>query len=208
MYYRQSEQPLRLAMWYSMNGLAIVAGGLFAYGVGHISGNIALWKYPFLICGSLSIAWSVVLAFKLPDNPANAWFLTDEERIMAVVRIKDNQTGIESKVFKIEQVREALKDPKVVFNAIGGGSGNILGGVSAFGGLLIRSFGFSTLQTTLLQLPTGVIEIVGLFIFSLVAMRIPNSRLALALLAVSISFAGSVMLYAIPLKQKWALLSG
>jgi ACS family allantoate permease-like MFS transporter len=38
-----------------------------------------------------------------PDSPTNAWFLTPEERIAAVQRIQVNQTGVENKLFKIEQ---------------------------------------------------------------------------------------------------------
>jgi hypothetical protein len=41
--------------------------------------------------------------FLFPDSPTNAWFLTPEERIKAVMRIKENQTGVENKTFKKEQ---------------------------------------------------------------------------------------------------------
>ena len=41
--------------------------------------------------------------FFFPDSPANAWFLTAEERVIAVERIKVNQAGVENKHFKVEQ---------------------------------------------------------------------------------------------------------
>jgi len=41
--------------------------------------------------------------FFFPDSPTTAWFLTPEERAKAVLRIKENQTGVENKVFKKEQ---------------------------------------------------------------------------------------------------------
>lgn len=41
--------------------------------------------------------------FLFPDSPTNAWFLTMEERAMAVKRIQENQTGVENKHFKSEQ---------------------------------------------------------------------------------------------------------
>lgn len=141
MYYRRKEQPVRLTFWYAMNGVAIIAGGLFSYGVGHIHTNVALWKFPFIICGVLSTVWSMVLWFILPSNPASAWFLTHQERAIAIARVKENQTGVESKVFKKEQAIEALKDPKVWLNGIGAGAGNILGGVGAV------SYGFSLIPT-------------------------------------------------------------
>lgn len=131
MYYKRQEQPLRLLGWYAMNGVAIIAGGLFAYGVGHFGGSVPRWKYPFLISGALSVTWSVVLWFTLPSNPATAWFLTPDERAIAIARVQENQTGVESKTFKKEQAIEALLDPKVWITALSTGSGNILGGVGA-----------------------------------------------------------------------------
>jgi ACS family allantoate permease-like MFS transporter len=50
--------------------------------------------------------------FLFPDSPVNARFLTPEERIIAVSRLKVNQTGVENKTFKRSQMIAALKDPK------------------------------------------------------------------------------------------------
>ena len=41
--------------------------------------------------------------FFFPDSPATAWFLTPEERVIAIERIKVNQAGVENKRFKLEQ---------------------------------------------------------------------------------------------------------
>lgn len=130
MYYTREEQPSRLLFWYATNGIAIIAGGLFAYGVGNINGTIPLWKYPFIICGALSTCWSIVLFFALPSNPATAWFLTKEERAIAINRVRSNQTGIENKTFRKEQAVEALMDPKVILSALSNGAGNLLSGIT------------------------------------------------------------------------------
>jgi hypothetical protein len=63
---------------------------------------------------------------------------------MFVERVRSNNQGIKSKVFKRAQAIEAFKDPYTwcmfflpFFNTL------IVGGVSTFGGLLItRAFGF------------------------------------------------------------------
>ena len=44
-----------------------------------------------------------VSRFYFPDSPQTAWFLTPEERVMAVKRIRSNQSGVENKHFKREQ---------------------------------------------------------------------------------------------------------
>ena len=43
----------------------------------------------------------------------NAKFLTHDEKIYAIERVRSNQTGIENKKFKLDQVLEALRDPQI-----------------------------------------------------------------------------------------------
>lgn len=54
------------------------------------------------------MAWAFVLAFALPDYPGNAWFLSKEDRILAVKRVSQNDTGIKSKVWRWPQFWAAL----------------------------------------------------------------------------------------------------
>ena len=60
--------------------------------------------------GALAIATGVAVLLWMPDSPANAQFLTREERVMAIERIRDGQCGTENKRLKKEQVVEALLD--------------------------------------------------------------------------------------------------
>lgn len=41
----------------------------------------------------------------------NARFLSKEDRILAIERVRENQQGIGNKHFKMYQVKEALTDP-------------------------------------------------------------------------------------------------
>ena len=43
------------------------------------------------------------IRFFFPDSPANARFLSEEDKRLAVLRIKQNQTGVENKHFKWDQ---------------------------------------------------------------------------------------------------------
>ena len=108
----------------------------------------------------------------LPDSPVSAPGLTQRERRIAVERLRDNQTGVENKHLKPYQILEAFLDYKIYFFFILGVvcmkllsldyrntiayvtdyPGNIPnGGISNFGTIIIRGFGFSTLVTTLMQ---------------------------------------------------------
>ena len=41
----------------------------------------------------------------LPDSPLKAKFLSEDERLAVVERIKENETGLENKERKLDQVR-------------------------------------------------------------------------------------------------------
>lgn len=112
MWYKRSEQPLRQGAWFMGNVLAGVVGGVTAYGLSHIT-SIAAWRAIYLIFGALTVAWSVVAFFVLPDTPATARFLSKEDRARAVKRVEENMTGIKSSQWKRYQFVEALGDVQV-----------------------------------------------------------------------------------------------
>jgi len=54
----------------------------------------------------------------VPDSPATAWFLNEEERIMAIERLRGNNQGVGSKKFKKHQFIEAFTDPQTYYIAL------------------------------------------------------------------------------------------
>ena len=58
--------------------------------------------------------WALVVYFLLPDNPSNARFLNERERIVAVKRVAGNETGIKNKSFNKKQAALAFYDVKAV----------------------------------------------------------------------------------------------
>ena len=58
----------------------------------------------------MALAVGVAVLLFMPDSPANAMMLTKEERIAAIERIRDEQSGTENKRLKKEQVIEAFLD--------------------------------------------------------------------------------------------------
>jgi len=147
MWYTRRQQPIRIGLWYTANGFGITWGGLLGYGIGNMRGSLASWKYEFLIIGALCSVWGLIIIAFLPDSPVTARYLLDEEKRLAVMRLRDNQTGVENKTLKPYQVREELLDWKVWWMFILGVVANIPnGGISNFGTLIIKGFGFSTCQ--------------------------------------------------------------
>ncbi|OAG40408.1 hypothetical protein AYO21_05308 [Fonsecaea monophora] len=166
MWYTRREQPLRIGLWYTANGLGIALGGLLGYAIGHIRGALASWRYEFIIIGTLCCAWGIVIAIFMPDSPVTAKFLNDREKRIAVERLMSNQTGVES-----------FTDIKLYLFFMLGVVGNIPnGGISNFGTLIIKGFGFSTLVTTLMQIPYGFFIILSILTCVFLNNRFPNNN--------------------------------
>jgi MFS transporter, ACS family, allantoate permease len=70
---------------------------------------------------------------------------------------------------------EAFMDPKTWLFALFAGFNNVPNSVANQSQLIIVSFGYDTLQTTLLGSVTGIIEIVAIFTSVTISSRIPNS---------------------------------
>ncbi|EJD04860.1 MFS general substrate transporter [Fomitiporia mediterranea MF3/22] len=160
MFYTRREITLRIGYWFLMNGVAEITTGFLAFGALHITtANFEPWKWLMIICGIITIVAAVCYWFLFPDSPTTAWFLTPEERVIAVNRIKANQTGVENKHFKKEQMIECLTDPKTWIFALYAGIRNVPNSLTNQNSLIIKSFGFTELQTTLLSCATGGIKI-------------------------------------------------
>ncbi|KAL1633450.1 Allantoate permease [Neofusicoccum ribis] len=166
-WYTKKEQGLRTGIWFSFNGVAQIVGGLVAYGIARgtaIHGSsIAPWKIIFLVTGVLTALVGVIFLFIMPDNQLNCRWLTQEERLLALERIRVNQQGIGNKHWKLYQVKETLTDPMVwafFWYALIADIPN--GGVTNFFSLLIQSFGYTSEQSLLYGTPGGAVEIVTL----------------------------------------------
>lgn len=116
-YYKRSEQGTRTGIWFSFNASGAIVGSLLAFGLYTADHEnklaIAGWKLIFIILGLVTVAVGVLFALFVPDSPDKARFFTPEERLMAVERIRGNQQGVIDHTFRVEQVKEALKDPFV-----------------------------------------------------------------------------------------------
>ncbi|KAF5366594.1 hypothetical protein D9758_008955 [Tetrapyrgos nigripes] len=183
MFYTRSEQPSRISAWYSANGIGVAGGGLLGYAIGHIKGSLASWKYEFLIIGALCTSWGIILFFLLPDSPPTAPTLTREERLIAVARLKANQTGVDNKKFKMDQLKECVLDIKTwLFFLLG-----------LFSTLIIRGLGFDTLETTLLGIPQGALVCIWIGLGAYLNDRLPpNSRTYVCILFMLPTIAGTL----------------
>ncbi|KAH8092231.1 MFS general substrate transporter [Cristinia sonorae] len=207
MFYTRTEQTLRVGYWFLMNGSAQIISGFISFGTLHIhTGGFEPWQWLMIITGALTLATAVAYWFLFPDSPTNAWFLTPEERAIAVARIKDNQTGIENKHFKIEQFHEALTDPKTWIFALFSALDNVPNSLTNQRQIIVSSFGFTNLQTTLLGCVDGFIEIATIFTGVHLAARYTNARAYVGAIYFIPNILGVILLNVLPFSDKVGLL--
>lgn len=113
-YYTQDEQALRQSWWYSAAGGWTIIGSALSYGFGHISsGSLHTWQYLYLLAGGLTALFGVCVCFIFPDSAASAGFLTADQRVVAIERLRKGQTGVRCRKIKGYQVRESFLDIKI-----------------------------------------------------------------------------------------------
>jgi MFS transporter, ACS family, allantoate permease len=101
---------------------------------------------------------------------------------------------------------EAFMDPKTWLFALFAGFNNVPNSVANQVQLIIVSFGYNTLQTTLLASVSGVVEIVAIFTSVMISSRIPNSIAWVGIVNFIPTFLGVFLINFLPWHDKVGLL--
>jgi len=138
-------------------------GSLLTFGLGHITTrHLHSYQIIFLFCACLTLVFSIIVFLFLPDSPMQARFLKGDDKLLAIERLRMNNMGVASRQWKWEHVREVLVDSKtwvwfLLLTVISIPSG----GISTFGPLIIKSFGFNQFTTILFNMPFGACQIIA-----------------------------------------------
>ncbi|KAG8911182.1 hypothetical protein FRC00_006935 [Tulasnella sp. 408] len=183
MFYTRVESSRRISWTFMCNGLASIVASFISFGVAHAdpTGHPRQWQWYMMFASVLSVLVCILYFWKMPDNPATAYFLTEQEKIDVVKRLRVNQNGIEAKVWKRDQFIEALTDVKIWLFFLFAAVSNLQGGVGVVFGLIIKDFGFNVLETTLLGIPMGAATIIAITFGTTLLHFYPNSRCAIAI---------------------------
>ncbi|KAF2034791.1 MFS general substrate transporter [Setomelanomma holmii] len=199
-WYTRDEMPTRTGIWFAGNSVGGLVASFVAYGVGHIEDSIHPWRYMYIILGVLTFVWAIPLLLFLPDSIEKAKFLTEEERKYAADRVVLAGTGRTNHTsWKLEQVIECFTDPKswIIFSM------SLLtqipnGGTQNFGNLVLKSFGFTSLQSTLLVIPASVISACTIAGTGWLAGRFRQMNCILIICVVLPAVVGSSLIYVRP----------
>ncbi|KAJ4178475.1 hypothetical protein NW755_013190 [Fusarium falciforme] len=208
-WYRREEQPLRTAFW--ANTFAGVFGGILSYAIGRINGSLSTWKYIFIIYGAFTLVIGIAVFFLLPNSPAQAWFLNDELKSVAALRLASNQTATEASTkLRWGQIGEALKDTKYWCLAIFFTAQSITNaGITNFNPLIISGYGFSQAKTVLMATPQAAVAMVAQASMTAVTLFVPNMRCIFWVISSGIAMTGAIMVKTLdPVANRDASLAG
>ncbi|KAF7311323.1 MFS general substrate transporter [Mycena kentingensis (nom. inval.)] len=207
-WWKLTEQPVRHLTWYCFNGVAGIVGGFLAYGLGHATGaRVPTWALIFLVLGAITTLWGATVFFILPDSPVSARFLDQRQKAIAIKRVAGNRTGTKNKVFKRYQMYQALRDPKTYFLFAASVAAQIPNGVTTnFSSAIISGMGFSAFETTLLDIPGSVVQIISLVLSGYLAGKFKNSRALMMFIGNATCIVAAAALTYAPKEQKWGRL--
>lgn len=177
MVYRREEQAKRVSYLMSCAAISGAVGGLLAYGLLQMDGiggkagwryvslsvkqslllTVSLSRWVYIIEGLFSIICALLIWFGLPNNPAEAYFLTEEEKWMMRVRNEQRRKYMGSEEFSWEEMRIAIRDPKLMFSSIIQFCQDILlYGFSTFLPTILGGMGYDSLMSNVLTVPVYV----------------------------------------------------
>jgi MFS transporter, ACS family, allantoate permease len=204
-FWKREEQPLRVALWYCANGVISIPCGFVFYGVAHINARgMFPYQWMFIFFGAFTVLFGLTLFWLLPDSPISASWLTERERLIAVERLRNNQTGIKNNHHKWTQVKEALTDVKVWMLVAGVFIHNMTNSLQTnFTGLIIKGFGYSTYEAVLLSIPNAaVFAFTVLIVSSFLSTKYGEGKRVIAITLCYVpGIVSCAILYASPLSQ-------
>ena len=132
----------------------------------------------------------------MPDSPTEARFLSDDDKVLAIERLRGNQMGVMSREWRYDHFFESLRDVKtwlwvVMIFCISVPSN----GISVFGPLIIDSFVSDPFQTMLFNVPIGISHIIAVSGSSYLSMKWKLKGPVIALLCVPPLIGFSILLH-------------
>lgn len=174
-WYKREEQLLRTGIWSASCGVGAIFGACVAYGLlvqDPESLPMVAWRLLYIILGIVTLVVGMIFLVLVPDTPMSAWFLTHEEKLLQVERIRSNKQGFGNTHFKWHQLKEVFQDVRtylyftvMVLTEIPNG------GITTFSSIIVKNMGFTAQESLLMVIPYGVFEVFGIVSMCYVAQK-------------------------------------
>jgi len=174
--------------------IALVLGTPLSTVLLELDGLLGLhgWQWMYIIEGIPAVVLAIFIPFLLPSTPAQAKFLSDQEKNWLVSRLETErkERSANSHGGHGKQLLKALLSPQVLlFCLMYYGLTNLNGAVSTFLPLILKEFGFGQLQSGFLAAIPYAFGAVGMLLLGSLADK-PGKRVATNYLALGVSIVG------------------
>lgn len=209
MFFNRHEQSfLQPVLWISCLAAPVVTA-FISYGLLHTSISVLPWKLLHIVTGGITLLLSIWVWADYPNNPADARWLSLEEKVQVVRRVHaSHQSSIEQKHFKKEQFLETVKDPVSWLFALQSFtlmySNNLNYGQK---NLITTSIGITPLNSTLVTAAGGALGASCCIVATFALRRWPRNIAFHASVWCLPSIAGGIGMIAIDWEHKIALLA-
>lgn len=209
MWFKKTEQGRRTGYWLACNGVSLIVMAAIGYGLSGVTdAALPSWRILFLILGLVTVATGIFCFFYMPNDLLGAWFLNTGEKKIAAQRLRGNFQGMGDRQWKWYQFFEAFKDPRTYLYVLYSLLMNIPnGGITTFGSLTIKSFGFGDRMSLLLGMPSGVFDIGGKLILTWLS-DYYSDRSLFSFIAIMFPMVGGILMITLPQTAKAGLLVG
>ncbi|KAH8887578.1 MFS general substrate transporter [Thozetella sp. PMI_491] len=189
-WYRRSELAFRLSMYIVMAPLAGAFGGLLASGILTLShfGGLHSWRMIFGIEGVITIGLSLISYFTLTDRPATARWLTEEERALAIARVKSERVGTTEVLDTLDKTKltRGIVNPVTLSTAFIFLLNNVtVQGLAFFAPTIVKTIypKETTITQQLYTVPPYVVGGFFVLLFSYISWRVDKREILIALSA-------------------------
>lgn len=197
-FYRRGELARRLAIFYAASNIASAFSGLLAFAIFHIKdSSILVWRYLFILEGSMTVLFAIFAFFYLPKNAEAAKFLNAEERELAFHRIQVDSSSVVNEKFNLKEALQIFKQPTTYgFIAIEMCLGVPIQGVGLFLPQIIQRLKYDTIKTNLYTVAPNVTGAVMLLILAF-SSDYTRLRFPFIILGFTLTFVGFIIYAAI-----------
>jgi len=189
-WYRRAELAFRLSLYMVMAPLAGAFGGLLASAILTLDhfGGIHSWRMIFAIEGIITIGLALIGFLTLTDRPETARWLSDEEKRLAIARVKSERVGTTVVLDKIDsrKLMRGIFCPLTLSTALIFLLNNItVQGLAFFAPTIVRTIyaNASTVQQQLYTVPPYVVGAFFTVAFPLLSWRFDRRQIVIVLSA-------------------------
>ncbi|OAL03468.1 MFS general substrate transporter [Phaeosphaeriaceae sp. SRC1lsM3a] len=111
-WYPTDRLPLRIAFFYACGMFSGTISGLLAYAISYMNGvgELAGWRWLFILEGIPAILCSIYTFFYLPNYPQTVKFLSEDEREAIIADLPKQAPTMRAKTFDFDQIKSLFTD--------------------------------------------------------------------------------------------------